>query len=237
MLIKNWMRPDVVAAGPDDSFRDAANLMKTHGIRMLPVMEKGRLAGIVTDRDLRSGPVSPGLPPEVHELIQRIGEIRVREIMKRDVITVPLDYTVEEAAEVLLTHRISGAPVVDKEGQVVGTITQSDLFTVLMSLTGMGKRGIEFAFMQKLGIQFALKVEDNPGAIRDLEDIIRKYGGRLRSILSSRQRVDAGYLKVYICMYGIARSKLPQLKKELQERASLLYVVDHKEDKREVYVG
>ena len=67
-------------------------------------------------------------------------------------------------------------PVVNHNKEIVGTITQTDLFKVLISLTGVGKRGIQFAF----------QVEAYPGSIKELVDIIRKYGGRLISILSSR---------------------------------------------------
>ena len=93
--------------------------------------------------------------------------------MTRDVITVPPDYTVEETAQVLQKNRISGAPVVDADGQLVGTITQTDLFRVLISLTGVGKGGIQFGF----------QVEDRPGSIKEVADIIRIYGGRMVSIL------------------------------------------------------
>ena len=127
----------------------------------------------------------------------------------------------------LLKNKISGAPVTDKKGNVVGVITQDDLFQVLISLTGVGKRGIQFAF----------QLEDRPGSIKEIADIIREYGGRMVSILSSYDRVEPGHRKVYIRMYGIDRLKLPKLKEELKEKATLLYMVDLRENKREIYVG
>jgi len=113
---------------------------------------------------------------------------------------------------------------VDKK-KVVGVITQTDIFKALISLTGVGKKGIQFAF----------KVEDKPGSIKDVTDIIRKHGGRIVSILSSYEHVPEGYRKVYIRDYGIERKELKQLKNELKEKANLLYLVDHRENKREVY--
>ncbi|MFP4087956.1 MAG: CBS domain-containing protein [Desulfobacteraceae bacterium] len=99
--------------------------------------------------------------------------------MTKNPITVPFDFTVEEAAEVLMKNKICGAPVVDETGEVVGTITKEDMFRVLISLTGVGRRGIQFAF----------QVEDSPGSIKEVADIIRRYGGRMVSILSTYERV------------------------------------------------
>lgn len=235
MLVKNWMRENVVTVGVNDSVPDAMALLKKHQIRMLPVMDEGKLVGVVTDRDLKRVSASDAIPFEIHELAYKLTQIKVGEVMSKPPITIPFDYTVEEAAEVLLKHKISGLPVVDRQGRLVGTITQSDLFNVLMSVTGMGKRGLQYAMMQKRGIQFAFMVEDRPGSIRELEDILRKYKGRMTSILSSYERVPDGYRRVYIRMFGINRSKLPQIKKELKEKATLLYMVDHRENKREIY--
>ena len=165
---------------------------------MLPVMKKGKLVGIVTDRDLKKASASDATTLEIHELLYLLTKIKVKDIMTRDVITVPPNYTVEETAQVLLKNKISGAPVVDADGQLVGTITQTDLFRVLISLTGVGNGGIQFGF----------QVEDRPGSIKEVADVIRSYGGRMVSILSSYDEVPEGYRKVYIRMRSIERSKL-----------------------------
>jgi acetoin utilization protein AcuB len=225
MLVKDWMNKDVITIEEKDSMQDAIKLLKEHDIRMLPVMKMGKLVGIVTDRDLKRASASDATLLEIHELIYLLSRIKVKEIMTKNPITVPFDHTVEETAEILLTDKISGAPVVDHEGQLVGTITQSDIFKVLVSLTGLSKRGISFSFM----------VEDRSGSIKDVTDIIRKYGGRIASILSSYDRVPKGHRRVYVRMYNIDRSKLPQLKDELREKAALLYMVDHRENVREIY--
>jgi acetoin utilization protein AcuB len=138
---------------------------------------------------------------------------------------VPPDYTAEETALVLLDGKIFGAPVVDGNGQVVGTITQTDLFRVLISLTGIGN----------VGIQFGFQVEDKPGTIKEVADIIREHGGRMVSILTSYDDIPEGYRKVYIRMRSIERSRLQKLKDKLSEKAALLYVIDHKENIREIY--
>ena len=225
MLVSNWMSKNVVAIDANGSMQDAMDLLKKYDIRMLPVMKKGTLVGIITDRDLKKASASDATTLEIHELLYLLTKIKVKDIMTRDVITVPPDFTVEETAQALLKNKISGAPVVGADGQVVGTITQTDLFRVLISLTGVGNGGI----------QFGLLVEDKPGSIKEVADIIRIYGGRMVSILTSYDEVQEGYRKVYIRMRSIARSKLQDLKMELKSKAGLLYMVDHTENSREIF--
>jgi len=225
MLVKDWMSKDVITLDENDSMQKAIKLLKEHDIRMLPVMKKGKLVGIVTDRDLKRASASDATTLEIHELIYILSRIKVKEIMTENPITVPFDHTVEETAEILLANKISGAPVVDHEGKILGTITQADIFRALVSLTGLSKRGISFSFM----------VEDRSGSIKEVTDIIRTYGGRMASILSSYERIPKGYRRVYVRMYNIDRSRLPQLKEELKAKTTLLYMVDHRENVREVY--
>ncbi len=225
MLVKNWMSKTVITADVNDSMNDVMNLIKKHNIGMVPVMKNGKLVGIVTDRDLKRSSASDATTLEVHELFYLVSKIKVKDIMTKDPITVPFDFTVEEAAEVLMKNRLSGVPVMDQEGWIVGAITKGDLFRVLISLTGVGKRGIQFAF----------QVKDLPGTIKEVADIIRHYGGRMVSILSSYENVPEGYRKVFIRMYGVERGKLPQLEDDIRKKATLLYVVDHRENRREVF--
>jgi acetoin utilization protein AcuB len=225
MLVKNWMSKNVITVDVNDSMQDAMKHLKEHDIHMLPVLIKGKLIGIVTDRDLKKASASDATTLEIHELLYLLTKIKVKDIMTRDVITVPPDYTVEETAQVLQKNRISGAPVVDADGQLVGTITQTDLFRVLISLTGVGNGGI----------QFGIQVEDRPGSIKEIADVIRSFGGRMVSILTSYDDVPEGYRKVYIRMRSIERSELQKLIQELESKAGLLYMVDHTENNREIY--
>jgi acetoin utilization protein AcuB len=226
MLVKNWMSKEVVTVHVNDTMQDAVKLLRKHGIRMLPVLEQGELVGIVTDRDMKRASASDATTLDVYELIHLISTIKLKHIMTKNPITVPFDFTVEETAEVLLKNKISGVPVVNHDSKIVGTITQTDLFKVLISLSGARTKGMQFAF----------EAEDYPGSIKELADILRQYGGRVASILSSYDNVTAGYRKIYIHLYGIDRSRLPELKSELRKTATLLYLVDHRENLRELFL-
>jgi len=225
MLVKNWMSRNVETVGPDDSMLDAVNRIREHKILMLPVMDGGKLVGVITDRDIKRASASDASTLEIHELMYLISKIKVRDIMSKKVVTVPEDFTVEETAEVLLENRISGVPVLDREGKITGVITQADIFRVLISITGVEKRGIQFAFL----------LEDKPGSIKAVADVMRTYGGRIASILTSYEEASEGYRKAFIRMYGLDRFKLEELKKELKDKFHVLYMVDNREEKREIY--
>ena len=225
MLVRNWMTQNVIMVDANDSVMDATKKLKENDIRRLPVTRKGKLVGIVTDRDLKRASASDATTLEVHELLYLISKIKVKEIMTKNPITVPFDFTVEETAEVLMKNKISSVPVLNGRNQISGIITQDDLFRAIISLTGLKSRGI----------QFAVQIEDRPGSIKEVADILRKYGGRMVSILSSYDRVQKGYRKAYIRMYEIDRLRIPQLKEELKRKATLLYIVDLRENIREVY--
>ncbi|MFP4036922.1 MAG: CBS and ACT domain-containing protein [Desulfobacteraceae bacterium] len=225
MLVKNWMKKDIITVDANDSMLEAINLLKKHDIMMLPVMRNGELVGVVTDRDTKRASASDATTLEVHELLYVLARIKVQDIMSRPPITVPIDYTLEETAEILVENKISGAPVVDQDGRLSGTITQTELFRAMLSVAGLKQRGVQFAF----------QLEDRPGSIKEVADIIRKYGGRMASILTSYERIPEGYRRVYIRMYGVERDKLLELTRELKEKATVLYMVDHRENKREIY--
>jgi acetoin utilization protein AcuB len=224
MLIKNWMSREVISVDASDAMKDANQLLREHKIRMLPVMDLGKLVGVVTDRDLKRASASDATALDVYELLYLLSKIRVREIMTQNPVTVPPDYTVEETAEILLKHKISGVPVVDSDA-VVGVITQSDVFRAMIRLTGLAMRGIQFAF----------QIPEEPGRIEALSAIIRRYGGRLVSLLSYSEGAPAGFHNVYIRAYHVDRRRFDRLRAELKQEAALLYIVDHRENRREVF--
>jgi len=225
MLVKNWMSKDVITVDIDDSMQNAIYILQKHNINILPVMENGNIVGIITDRDLKKASPSDATTLDIHELLYLISKIKVRNLMKKPVYTIPHDFTIEEAAAILLEKRISGLPVVDEKNQLIGIITRSDLFQVIISLIGLGKKGV----------QLAVRIKDMPGPIKEIRELISVYGARTASILSSGDNAPPGYLNIYFRIYQIDREKLPSLIKEIEKKGDLLYVVDHREDKRTIY--
>jgi acetoin utilization protein AcuB len=225
MLVNNWMSKEVITVNADDTMQNAIYILQEQNIKMLPVMDDANLVGIITDRDLKKASPSDATTLDMHELLFLISKIKVRDLMKEPVYTVRPDDTVEEAAALLLEKKISGLPVLDENDRLVGIITRSDIFRVLLSLSGLGKKGI----------QFAIRIKDMPGIIKEVRELIHEYGGRTASILSSSDNAPEGYLNFYFRIYQIDREKLPSLLDRIREKGTLLYVVDHRENKRTIY--
>jgi acetoin utilization protein AcuB len=133
--------------------------------------------------------------------------------------------TLEETAEILLNNNISGVPVVDAAGALLGTIDKDELFAALVALSGLSHKGHLFAF----------ELEDRAGSIKEVSDIIRKYGGRLVSVVSSYETAPEGKRHVYVRAFGLDPVSAGELEEELKNAAHLLYVVDHQEGRRKFF--
>lgn len=225
MLVKDWMSKEVVTLTITDTLHHAIHVSVEHHISIMPVLEDGKLVGIVTDRDLKRASPSDQTRLDVREISYHLSRVEVGAIMSRHPITVPSDYTLEETAELLLANGISGVPVVDAERNILGIITKNDLFKAMISLTGLSKRGLQFGFL----------LEDRPGSIKEVTDIIRQENGRLASILSSYEKAPQGYRHVYIRAFDVDRETMPHLLEKLKAKGELLYVVDHRENRRETF--
>lgn len=222
MLVKYWMSKPPITIHVKAYLKEADELLKKNKIRQLPVMDDGKLVGLLTDKDIkRAAPSEVTRFEHITELYGMISNIQVKDIMSKELVTIPLDYPIDKAARVLLNSRYSGAPVVDNEGKLVGVITQTDIFRVLVSFTGVDEPGIQLAF----------ELEDRPGSIKDVTDIIRKYGCKMFSILTNYKFAKEGYRLVFIRVAECAWEKLEQLEKELRTTANLLYVGDDREVK------
>ncbi|MFH0822633.1 MAG: universal stress protein [Pseudomonadota bacterium] len=225
MLVKYWMRKAVITIDVGDSMQEAVSKMKEYFVPLLPVMKRGQLVGVITDRDLKRASASDATSLDVCELAYLLSKIKAGDIMSKPVTTVPDNLTLEETAEILLSNNISGAPVLDPEGRIVGTISQRDIFRALISVTGLKKRGIQFAF----------RIEDRPGSIKEVTDVIRDYGGRLVSILTSYDGAPEGTRYLFVRAYRIDRDNVGKLKEALTERTTMIYFVDHRDNVREEF--
>ena len=215
MLIKGWMTTEVITIDEDTSMMKAGQIMKENAISRLPVMREGKLAGIITDRDIKEASPSKATTLDVHELYYLLSELRVKDIMSRNLITCGPEDTVEKAAVVMLENKVSGLPIVDGSGKLVGIITKGDVFKVLISITGIYRGGVQFAF----------NLPDKPGTIKQVADVIRSYGARMVSILTSYDSCEEDCRHVFIRIMDMEPDKLAALTKELDENFILLYTV------------
>jgi acetoin utilization protein AcuB len=225
MLVKDWMSTKVITVEVKDSMQQAINLLMEHDISMMPVLEEGKLVGVVTDRDLKRASPSDAVMLDIQRIIYLLSKLEVGAIMSRFPVTLSIDHTVEEAAEIMLNNKIYGAPVVDASGEIRGIITKNDMFKAMMALSGLSHRGVQFGFV----------LEDRPGSIKEITDVIRGYNARLVSVLSCYELAPAGYRNVYIRAFDVDRESMGSMKEELRKKAKMIYMVDHRDNLREIY--
>ncbi len=135
MQVCDWMRREVVFVSGAAGIREAAELMKAHKIRHLPVLEEGRLIGIVTDRDVRQAMPPRALSLDIHEVHYVLDKVHVRDIMTPRVVAVSPDVSIAKAADLMYRNKIGCLPVLDAE-KLVGIITESDILRAVAEKKG-----------------------------------------------------------------------------------------------------
>jgi acetoin utilization protein AcuB len=172
------------------SIEEALALMRRHDIRRLPVVQRGRLVGIVTWTDLMRAHPSPASTLSIWEVPARLRETSVHEIMTPEPITIGPDAPIEAAAVIMRREKIGGLPVV--EGQtLIGVITESDIFEAFVDLTGLRQGGarlvVDQAGRRDAVARIAAIVEAAGVALTSFSTY--QQGGRQLAVL----RVDAPY--------------------------------------------
>lgn len=167
LRVRDAMTREVVTLGPEASAAEAWGVCQELGIRHLPVVEGGRLVGLVSDRDLRD--VSP--PRGSGGERETLGWVRLRDIMSTDLVTIhPLD-TIEHAAREIYDRKIGCLPVV-ADGELVGIITSQDMMRTL----------IEFFGAHSVGTWVEVEVPNKPGMLANITDIIRERQVNIASV-------------------------------------------------------
>ena len=187
MYVSDWMTKKVYTVEPDDYLSDAITLMKDRGIKHLPVVKGDKIKGIISDRDIKEYTPSKATCLDVYELHYLLAKTRIKELMTTKVVTTTPDTPVEEAAMILLDRNIDCLPVLDG-GNLVGIISDRDIFHSLVDITGV-RHG---------GHRICVTIEDRPGTIREVADIVRKHGFHLHGILTSYEAVKEGFRRVVI---------------------------------------
>ncbi|HEY3474839.1 MAG TPA: CBS domain-containing protein, partial [Anaerolineales bacterium] len=135
MFVGERMSRPVICVSPEDPINEVLAMFRNEHIRRAPVMQEGKLVGIVSERDLLNASPSSATTLSVWEMNYLISKVKVRNVMTKKVITVDADTPIEEAARIMADKKIGGLPVVSN-GKVVGMITETDLFKILLELMG-----------------------------------------------------------------------------------------------------
>lgn len=214
MLISHWMTKEVISVTPDTSILKASKLMKEHDIRRLPVLDDNmRVVGIVSDRDIKDASPSKATTLDMHELYYLLSELKIKDIMTANPVTVgPMD-TVETVAILMEEGGFGGLPVVDEDRKLVGIITDHDVFKVLISITGARQGGMQLAFA----------LPDQPGTMRPIFDVLRANHASIISILSCNDCEEAGSRQVFVRIRPLDAAAEVALIELLKKDFNLIY--------------
>lgn len=130
--VRDWMTHDVLTTTPASSLRAAYEQMQRHGLRHLPVLEHGKLTAIVSQTDVFKACPSDVTTLSVWELNYLWDQMTVAKVMKSPVLTIYPDAKISEAARRMLDYKISSLPVTEPDGRLIGIITSTDLYRVLL---------------------------------------------------------------------------------------------------------
>jgi len=164
MYVKQFMTSRVFTVSPDDNIADTMALMREKKINRLPVVEKGRLVGIVTDGDLREVSPSPATTLSIFELNYLVGKTSIRDVAVKKVITCTPDTKIEDAALLMREHDIGALPVVEGD-KLVGIVTESDIFDTFLDIMGF----------RSPGQRFVIETKDEVGVLFDLATIMKEH--------------------------------------------------------------
>lgn len=132
ITVRERMTTPVISISPATPISTAHQIMKENGIRRLPVVDNGQLVGIVTIGDIREASPSDATSLSIWELNYLWAQLNVEKVMSRNVFTINADDSMLNAAQLMLDKKVSGLPVVDDTGKVVGMLTESDIFRLLV---------------------------------------------------------------------------------------------------------
>jgi acetoin utilization protein AcuB len=190
LQVKDSMTREVVALSPEDTAKAALALCRERRIRHLPVLEDGRLVGIASDRDFRDAAPPLGDP----ERAAALAEIRVGEVMAREVVTAVSDDPIEQAANTMRERRIGCLPVVEG-GELVGIVTASDVMDALVYLVGA----------HEPGSRMEISLPDRPGSLAGAAGVFGMCGINIVSAAmgTTREPTEEGAARERIVVFRV----------------------------------
>jgi len=173
MLVGERMTSPVLFVSPDMPVQDALAQMRKERVSRYPVMKKGKMVGIVSEDDLLNASPSDVTSLSVFEINYLLSKITVERVMTHEVVTVTEDTPLEEAARLMADHRIGGIPVMRGE-EVVGMITQTDIFRIFLEMLG-GRQS---------GWRVIVLVKNEKGILHRLTKAIDDIGGNIIALIT-----------------------------------------------------
>lgn len=183
MFVRTHMTTNVITITPELTLRETYLLMKERKFEALPVMQNGKLIGMVTTWDVQNALVAQALAGGMVD-----ADTTVAKLMTRKLITVAPEEIIEEAAFIMQEHDLWALPVVGPDNALVGIITESDIHRILIEMLGL----------RKPGSRITIRVEDKPGKLADIAVAIKKHGVSIISVATFQPEEDYRNLVIRI---------------------------------------
>jgi len=205
MLVGYHMTRNPITVREDLSVGKALELMRRENVRRFPVVDRrGKLAGIVLEKDLIYASPSPATTLDIFEIHTLLSQIKVSEVMTQEVITVSEDAPLEEAARIMADNNIGGLPVM-RNGDLVGIITETDIFKLFIEMLGA----------RDPGVRINVQVPHERGELAQIAKEIADMGGNIVA-LGSIHGDDPAHYKLTIKVTDVPMDELTAKMEELE---------------------
>jgi len=213
MQIRDWMAKNVFTVEEDTSLLHVTRLMTEKKIRRLPVVDNGKLVGIISDRDVKDASPAKTTTLDVHELYYLFSEVKVRDIMTSDPIVLSGDDSVEKAAVIMLETKISGIPVTDEKNNLIGLLSETDVLRGFIRTSGI-KDGT---------MQYIFDLDDATGAVSDVVRTLRDNNMRVISMTTSFEDTSKGVKRVAMRVISDGKGDYDALSTYLHNKYNVVF--------------
>jgi acetoin utilization protein AcuB len=203
MNVGRRMTHPVITITPNTPITKAHELMAHEKINQCPVVKNGKLIGLLTEKDILKAYPSSATTLAVWEITSLLEKIKVEDVMIKNFQTVEEDTPIETAARILVDNKISALPVL-RGKDLVGIITEADLFTIMLEMLGA----------RRAGVRFSVLMENRPGENAKLSEAVYKNGGDITA-LSTFEGDSAANFLITMKVDGIEQEKLKEIVKPL----------------------
>ena len=177
MLVKDIMTSDVVTVGEDQSMLEAREILRGKNLVSLPVTDDlKRIRGIITVDDIGKASPSDSSTLSRYEANYLLGRLKVKDVMRRTVVTVDADDTIEFVAYKLYEYRVNALPVVNKENRLCGIVSRSDIFRSIVEMMGMNRNCL----------RITIEAPDKVGVVAEISNIMKDDGINIISLVTKQ---------------------------------------------------
>lgn len=199
MIVKDVMRTNVVVVSSETKATEAKILMNESRVNKLPVVDNGKLVGIITKHDLLKAEPSAATTLDMFEISSLLSKLTVKKLMQSEVVTVSPDEVVEEAARIMVDKAVSCLPVV-KDDALIGIVTEKALFNLFTDMFGARQQGVRVVAF----------VDDKPGQLAKVTKSISDLGANIISAVTTKHDAT-NRICVTLKATGIESDKLKEI--------------------------